>query len=99
MLVTGYPGSIWTHIYIFAVESQQPVGATHTSCTQLLWKPHVPIMEDTPIYLLTFENSHPWGKEHFMYAVTEETPRSGQARHAHLSNYRGNRKNVYACVL
>jgi hypothetical protein len=29
-----------------------------------------------------------------MYAVTVEAPRSGQARHAHLSNYRGNLKNV-----
>jgi hypothetical protein len=38
-------------------------------------------------------------KEHFMYAVTVETPRSGQASHAHLSSYRGNLKNVYACVL
>jgi hypothetical protein len=34
-----------------------------------------------------------------MYAVTVETPRSGQARHAHLSAYRGILKNVYACVL
>jgi hypothetical protein len=34
-----------------------------------------------------------------MYAVTVETSRSGQARHAHLSSYRGNLKNVYACVL
>jgi hypothetical protein len=34
-----------------------------------------------------------------MYAVTVETPRSGQARHAHLSSYRGKLKNVYACVI
>jgi hypothetical protein len=34
-----------------------------------------------------------------MYAVTVETLRSGQARHAHLSIYCGNQKNVYACVL
>jgi hypothetical protein len=34
-----------------------------------------------------------------MYAVTVETQRSGQARQAHLSSYRGNLKNVYACVL
>jgi hypothetical protein len=34
-----------------------------------------------------------------MYAVTVVTPRSGQARHAHLSSYSGNLKNVYACVL
>jgi hypothetical protein len=34
-----------------------------------------------------------------MYAVTVENPRSGQARHAHLSSYRGNLNNVYACVL
>jgi hypothetical protein len=34
-----------------------------------------------------------------MYAVTVETPRSRQAGHAHLSSYRGNLKNVYACVL
>jgi hypothetical protein len=29
-----------------------------------------------------------------MYAVTVEILRSGQARHAHLSSYRGNLKNV-----
>jgi hypothetical protein len=29
-----------------------------------------------------------------MYAVTVETPRSGQARHAYLISYRGNLKNV-----
>jgi hypothetical protein len=34
-----------------------------------------------------------------MYAVTVETPQSGQARHAHLSSYRGNLKNVYACII
>jgi hypothetical protein len=34
-----------------------------------------------------------------MYAVTVETPRSEQARHAHLSSHRGNMKNVYACLL
>jgi hypothetical protein len=34
-----------------------------------------------------------------MCAVTVETPRHEQARHAHLSTYRGNLKNVYACVL
>jgi hypothetical protein len=38
-------------------------------------------------------------KEHFMYAVTAEIPRSGQARHTHFRGYRGNLKNVYACVL
>jgi hypothetical protein len=39
------------------------------------------------------------GKTHFMYAVSVENPRSEQARHAHLSSYRGNLKNVYACAL
>jgi hypothetical protein len=34
-----------------------------------------------------------------MYVVTVDTTRSGQVRHAHLSSYRGNLKNVYACVL
>jgi hypothetical protein len=38
MLLPGDPGSIGIHIYVFTVESQQPVGATHISCTQLLWK-------------------------------------------------------------
>jgi hypothetical protein len=55
MLVPGDPGSIVIHIYVFAVESQQPVGERHTSCTRLLWKPHGPSREDTPIYLVTFE--------------------------------------------
>jgi hypothetical protein len=51
MLVPGDPGSIGLHVYVFTVESQQPVGARHTSCTQLLWKPHGPSRQDTPIYL------------------------------------------------
>jgi hypothetical protein len=34
-----------------------------------------------------------------MYAVIVETPRSGQETQAHLSSYRRNLKNVYACVL
>jgi hypothetical protein len=38
------------------------------------------------------------GKEHFMYAVTAETLRSREARHTHFRIFRGNLKNVYACV-
>jgi hypothetical protein len=57
MLVPGDPARLGTHIYVFIVESVQPVGARHTSCTQLLWKPHDPSREDTPIYLVTFETS------------------------------------------
>jgi hypothetical protein len=57
MLVPGDPGSTGIHIYVFTVESQQPMGARHTSCMQLLWKPHGPSREDTPIYLVTFETS------------------------------------------
>jgi hypothetical protein len=52
MQVPGGPGSIGIQIYVFTVESQQPMGARHTSCTQLLWKPHGPSREDTPIYLV-----------------------------------------------
>jgi hypothetical protein len=57
MLVLCYPGRLGTTIFIFTVESPQPVVARHTSCTQLLWKPHDPSREDTPIYLVTFETS------------------------------------------
>jgi hypothetical protein len=53
----GDPGSIGTHIYVCTVQSQQPVGTRHTSRTHLLWKPHGPSREDTPIYLVTFEIS------------------------------------------
>jgi hypothetical protein len=52
MLLPGDPGSMGIHIYVFTVESQQAVGARHASCTQLLWKPHGPSREDTPIYLV-----------------------------------------------
>jgi hypothetical protein len=100
MLVPGEQGSRGIHTYVFTVESQQTVGARHTSCTQLLWKPQDPSREDTHIYLITFEKSRYLGaKEHFMYPVTVETLRSGQARHARLSTYRGNLKNVYEYVL
>jgi hypothetical protein len=57
MLVPGDPGGIGIHIYVFTVESQEPMGARHTSYTQLLWKPHGPSREDTPIFLVTFETS------------------------------------------
>jgi hypothetical protein len=49
MLLPGDPGSIGTRIYVFNVESQQPVGARHTSCTQLLWKPRDPRRQGTYI--------------------------------------------------
>jgi hypothetical protein len=61
MLVPGNLGSIGIHIYVFTVESQQLVGARHTSCTHLLWKPHGPSRKDTPIDLVTFETSRPVG--------------------------------------
>jgi hypothetical protein len=57
MLVSGYPGTLGTPMYVFIVEFPQPVGRRHTSCTQLLWKPRDQSREDTPIYLVTFENS------------------------------------------
>jgi hypothetical protein len=49
MLVPGDPGGIGKHIYVFTVESQQPVEARHTSCTQLLWKPRDPGRQGTHI--------------------------------------------------
>jgi hypothetical protein len=64
MLVPGYPGSKRIHIYEFTVEFQQPLGARHTECTQLLWKPHGTSREDTPISLVTFENSRIVGARH-----------------------------------
>jgi hypothetical protein len=64
MLVPGDPGSIGIHTYVFTVESQQLMGARHTSCKQLLWKPHGPCTEDTPIYLVTFETSRLVGARH-----------------------------------
>jgi hypothetical protein len=157
MLVPGDPGRLGTHVYVFTVESPQPMGARHTSCTPLLWKPHDTSRGDTTIYLVTFETSRllgarntsckqllwkprdpsrqgppiyivifetsrpmgqgtvhvssycgnppiragkahssiylPFklatrrGKEHFMYAVTAETPRPEKGRHALLLSY------------
>jgi hypothetical protein len=49
MLVPGDSGSIGIHIYEFTVEFQKPLGARHTECTQLLWKPHGPSREDTQL--------------------------------------------------
>jgi hypothetical protein len=67
LLVPGDPGRLGTHIYVITVESPEPVGARHASCTQLLWKPHDPSTKDTPIYLFTFETSRPVvGKTQFM---------------------------------
>jgi hypothetical protein len=57
--VPGDPGGLGTPIYVFTVVFPQPVGAKHTSCTQLLWKPHDPSREDTHIYLVIFETSRP----------------------------------------
>jgi hypothetical protein len=61
LLAPGDPGGLGTPIYVFTVESPQPVGARQTSCTKLLWKPHDPSREGTPIYLVTFEISRPVG--------------------------------------
>jgi hypothetical protein len=61
MLVAGDPGQLGTPVYVFTVESPQPVGARYTSCTQLLWKSHDPSREGTPIYLATFETLRPVG--------------------------------------
>jgi hypothetical protein len=55
MLVPCDPGSIGIHIYAFTVESQQPVGARHTSCMQLLWKPHGHRRQGTHIEVVTVE--------------------------------------------
>jgi hypothetical protein len=57
MLVPGDPRRLGTPIYVFTMESPQPVGARHTSCTPLLWKTYDPSREDTPLYLVTFETS------------------------------------------
>jgi hypothetical protein len=63
MLVPGDPGRLGTPIYVFTVETPQPVGARYTSCPQLLWKPQDPSREDTPISLVTFETSRPvWAR-------------------------------------
>jgi hypothetical protein len=64
MLVAGDADSRGINIYIFPLESQQPVGARRTECRQLLWKPHGPSREDTPIYLVTFETSQLVGARH-----------------------------------
>jgi hypothetical protein len=61
MMMPGDPGRLGTPICISTVESPQPVGARHTACTHLLWKPHNPSREVTPIYLVIFETSRPVG--------------------------------------
>jgi hypothetical protein len=80
MLVPGDPGSLGIHIYVFTVESQQPVGARHTSCTQLLWKPHGPSREDTPIYLVKFETSWGQGTLHVRSYCGNPAIQAGKAR-------------------
>jgi hypothetical protein len=57
MLVPGAPGRLGTLIYVFTMESPQPVGARHTPYTPLLWKSDDPSREDTPLYLVTCETS------------------------------------------
>jgi hypothetical protein len=56
------PGSVGIHTYVFTVESQQLLGARHTSCTQLLWKPHGHSKEDTIIYLVNLKPRESWGQ-------------------------------------
>jgi hypothetical protein len=82
MLVCGYPDSLGTHIYVFTVESPQPVGARHISCTPLLWKPHDPSREGTPLYLATFETSRPIGQGtvHVSSYCANPAIRAGKAR-------------------
>jgi hypothetical protein len=85
MLVHGDPGSIGIHIYVFTVESQQPVGARHTSCTQLLWKPHGPSREVTPIYLVTFETSRLVGETNTSCRQLVWKPREPGRQGTHIS--------------
>jgi hypothetical protein len=86
MLVPDDPGRLGTPIYVFTVESPQPVGARQNSCMPLLWKPHDPSREDTSLYLVTFETSRPMGQGTLhagSYCVNPAT----RARKAHPLSY------------
>jgi hypothetical protein len=90
MLVPGNPGKLGTPIYVFTVESPQPVRARHTSCMQLLWKPN-DLPGKTHAFTYYIWNLPTRGvKEHFMYAVTVETLRPEQGRRTHLLSYHWN---------
>jgi hypothetical protein len=73
MLVAGDPGRLGTPIYIFAVESPQLVGARHTSCTQLLWKPRDPGRQSRIISVVTAEPGDVGRQGTPVYVVTVET--------------------------
>jgi hypothetical protein len=57
MLVPGDLGRLGTPIYVFTVESPQPVGPRHTSCKLLLRKPRDPGRQGTHISVVTTETS------------------------------------------
>jgi len=44
----------------------------------------------TLICVVTVETLRPLGARHFMFVLTMETPRPGQAKHAHSRSYREN---------
>jgi hypothetical protein len=94
MLVPGDPGCLGTHIYVFTVESQQPVGARHTSYTQLLWKPRGPSREDTRIYLVTFETSQLVGARNTSCKQWLWKPRdpSKEGTHIYLFTFENSRR-------
>jgi hypothetical protein len=74
----------------------QPVGARHTSCMQLLWKPHDPSREDTRIYLVTFETSWLVGASNTSCKQLLWKPRdpSREGTHIHLVTFETSRPVV-----
>jgi hypothetical protein len=59
-------GGLGTAIYLFILESPQPVGEINTSGKQLLWKPHDPNKEGPPFTYLTLKFRDPWVKAQFI---------------------------------
>jgi hypothetical protein len=51
------------------------MGARHTSCTHLLWKPRGPSKEGVPVYLVTFETSRSVEERHSTYKQLLWKPR------------------------
>jgi hypothetical protein len=93
MLGPGDPGRLGTPIYVFTVESPQPVGARHTSCTHLLWKTRDPSREDTHLYLVTFETSQPeLGRRTHLLSYLRNSRPTGQGT-VHVNSYCGNPAN------
>jgi hypothetical protein len=80
-------------------ETPRPELGRHTHWHTNLWNFATPVVRHSSCKQLLRKPRDPRGKGTCISIVIAENSRCGQARHTHLRSYRGNLRNVCACVL